>query len=335
MPFPYYSGTSSARKRERPVTLPESNFYDLIRPENYFPDVGLVHAVNVALTLGMPLLVTGEAGTGKTRLAYHIAHNLGFEEPLRFETKSTSTAKNLFYTFDTLGRFHAAQKTKGTINDIDFLTYNALGSAILKANDKKNVVDFLPKDFIHTGKQRSVVLIDEIDKAPRDFPNDLLTEIEEMCFRITEIKNIEIKAEKDMRPVIIITSNSEKHLPDPFLRRCVYYHIPFPDKDRLQDIVTKRMHNFAVDHKNIVPEALDFFWTLRSTKYNLSKKPSTAELLNWLYFLQERLDQGRLSLKKQPDTLLNTLSILVKTPQDIEKARNAINDWTELNQDEY
>src|SRR5205085_1382510 len=150
-----------------------------------------------------------------------------------FETKSTSLARELFYAYDTLGRFHAAQTGEGSQKNLDYVTYNALGVAILRANEEAAVAKWIPqgKGFVHGGRRRSVVLIDEIDKAPRDFPNDILNEVEGMYFRIPELGDALIKADETMRPVLILTSNSEKNLPDAFLRRCIYYYLPFPDRD--------------------------------------------------------------------------------------------------------
>jgi MoxR-like ATPase len=182
--------------------------------------------VNVALTLSQPLLVTGAPGTGKTGLAASIAYELDLGKPLKFETKSNSVSRELFYTYDALGRFQA-KETGLDASPIHYFTYNALGEAILRANAPEAVQRFLSKDFKHVGKQQSIVLIDEVDKAPRDFPNDLLNEIEHMYFRIPELGNVVISADPAMWPIVVITSNSEKTLPDPFLRRCIFYQFPF------------------------------------------------------------------------------------------------------------
>jgi MoxR-like ATPase len=147
-------------------------------PGDYQPDDGLVDAVNVALTLNRPLLLTGDPGTGKTQLAFSVAWQLFGRKRLkvssprveRFEAKSTSVARDLFYSFDALARFQAAS-TNGSTNNRDYITYNGLGRALLRAMPRKSVEELLPADFTHDGPTRSVVLIDEIDKAPRDFPN--------------------------------------------------------------------------------------------------------------------------------------------------------------------
>lgn len=253
-------------------------------PRNYIPDHGLVDAVNVALLLGQPLLLTGEPGTGKTQLAYSLAWQLGFaDKPLKFETKSTSTARDLFYNYDTVGRFHAAQTNQGSQENIDYIYYDALGIALLRANDEHAVRHLIPKgDFVHGGQRRSLVLIDEIDKAPRDFPNDILNEVEGMYCRIPELGNKQLAADKAFRPILILTSNSEKHLPDAFLRRCIYYNIPFPDKDSMRKIVEARLGRFVDTSLDWFSPALELFYELRDPNSGLIKKPATAELLNWL-----------------------------------------------------
>jgi MoxR-like ATPase len=216
----------------------------------YLPDAGLVDAVNVALILGKPLLLTGEPGTGKTSLAAYVASKLKRGRELRFQTKSTSIARDLFYYYDSLGHFHAAQiKEEGTrVDAAAYIKFHALGEAIIRAMEPAKVFEMLPNvkemlpDFELGAPRQSVVLIDEIDKAPRDFPNDLLHEIQDNCFEIPELGGKKFAASTDpdlqpIQPILIITSNSEKNLPDAFLRRCVYYNIPFPSEERLQDIV--------------------------------------------------------------------------------------------------
>src|ERR1041384_4238457 len=135
MSFPYYTGNPLNRRADKPAQLPGSRRARQTAPAGYIPDTGLVDAVNVALFLGQPLLLTGEPGTGKTQLAYRVAWELGFDAPLLFETKSTSTARDLFYTYDALRRFHAAHTGQGSQDNRDYLTFNAFGLAILFAND--------------------------------------------------------------------------------------------------------------------------------------------------------------------------------------------------------
>lgn len=229
----------------------------------YIADDGLVNAVNVALVLGQPMLLTGEPGTGKTQLAYSVGRELGLDVR-KFETKSTSTARDLFYTYDTLRRFHDAH-LKCEKESIEYITYNALGIAILNTQERSECMEWMPPGFEHKGPRRSVVLIDEIDKAPRDFPNDLLNEFEGMYFKIPELGmvNEHIAAKDKLRPIIFITSNSEKSLPDAFLRRCVYYDIPFPDCTRLNDIVISHLPALRAPKPVWLGDALELFDRLR------------------------------------------------------------------------
>ncbi len=210
MNFPFYFGDGTRKRSDTPANLPVSRRSQFMKPENYLADSGLVDACNVALLLGQPLLLTGEPGTGKTLFAYSLAWELGFDEPLKFETKSTSTARDLFYTYDTLKQFQDAQSRIADRSPLDYLTYNALGTAILRTREKSEIENFVPRDFVHPGKKRSIVLIDEVDKAPRDFPNDILNELEHLYFRVPELGNVEIEANPELQPIVVITSNSEK-----------------------------------------------------------------------------------------------------------------------------
>jgi len=327
MAFPYYTGAASKRSPDQPAQLPRSRRAEQTAPEGYMPDPGLVDAVNVCLLLGQPLLLTGEPGTGKTQLAYSLGWELGFGSPLMFETKSSSTARDLFYTYDTLGRFHAAQTKEGSQDSLDYLTYNALGIAILRANEESAVAQWLPRNYVHGGQQRSVVLIDEVDKAPRDFPNDILNEVENMYFKIPELGNVTVTAEDTMRPILILTSNSEKHLPEAFLRRCVYYNIPFPDRERLDQIVAARLGHYKSDGDKWVSDALDLFLKLREPNSGLNKKPATAELLGWLMYLKERDADAHDSLRQRGPLVLSSLGALMKSAEDQRAARIVIEEW--------
>ena len=189
---------------DRKQVLPDyETMIDIDNPEYYIAGEGLRNAVNVALALGQPLLVTGEPGTGKTQLAASIAHELDLPL-LKFYTKTTSTAVDLFYQYDALRRFQDVQMIKDENHpgiDIDnYITYQALGMAILLNFPPENVKKYLPEKLQDTGPTRSVVLIDEIDKAPRDLPNDLLNEIEKMEFKVKETGKT-FEAEKRFRPI--------------------------------------------------------------------------------------------------------------------------------------
>lgn len=311
---------------------------------DYVPDPNLTHAVNVALALGMPLLLTGEPGTGKTQLASVVAHDLGIYPPLKFETKSTSQSKDLFYTYDALTAF----KMKDTVDPRTFIRYQALGRAILEAfpADDPRIAALLPPEqagaYRHPGApRRSVVLIDEIDKAPRDFPNDLLNEIDRLSFRVPELMNAATPGANDgeagpspaFRPIVIITSNSEKGLPDPFLRRCIYFDIPFPKPAAMADIVAARIKAMAKDSP-MLKDALDLFYSLRREQgARLHKQPSTAELINWLQVLLHRGVKPDTSLRAQPELVRETASALIKNAADREKAFASVQAWAEARPD--
>jgi len=321
MKFPFYSGSGNRQKSELPVS-PRSQ---LLQPENYIPDAGLKDACNVALLLGQPLLLTGEPGTGKTQLAYSLAWELGLEQPLKFETKSTSIARDLFYTYDALKRFQDVQSRVDGAKFLDYITFQALGLAILRSRNPEEVRHLLPSEILHSEKMQSVVLIDEIDKAPRDFPNDLLNELELMYFRMPEFANEKIVGEPNLQPIVIITSNSEKNLPDAFLRRCIYYNIPFPEFDRLKEIVTNRL-GINTGNSPFLQAALSLFYRLRSPQIGLRKKPATSELLGWLIILQKFTRESENPLM-QRQVVFGTLSSLIKTAEDQEKAQKIVEQW--------
>jgi MoxR-like ATPase len=299
----------------------------LQRPEEYIAEPGLVDAVNVALLLGQPLLLTGDPGTGKTQLAASLAWELDLGVPLRFETKSGSVARDLFYLYDALGRFQAAQTPGGAADPRCYLTYSAFGEAILRTNDEAAVASLLPPGYVLGGKRRSVVLLDEVDKAPRDFPNDLLNEIENLRFRIPELGNVLVTADPALEPIVVVTSNSEKDLPDAFLRRCVYYNIPFPERPDLIRIVTSRLGEHAGGSSQFLDDALDLFFELRRPSSGLRKRPATAELLGWLLVLRDLLPGSDNPLGEGPRLALQTLSSLIKAAEDQDKATQVVKRW--------
>ena len=325
MSYPFYLGQGKRKSGNTWLSRPASRQRQLMKPENYIADPGLVDACNVALLLGQPLLLTGEPGTGKTVFADSLAWELGLGEPLKFETKSTSLARELFYTYDTLKCFQDAQSGVAG-KSLDYLTYHALGTAMLLTKDFSEVARFLPSDFVHPGKKSSVVLIDEVDKAPRDFPNDILNELERLYFRVPELDNVKIEADPILQPIIVITSNSEKDLPDAFLRRCIYYNIPFPDAERLREIIANRLGLFSASSSQFLSDALELFFELRAPGNGLRKKPATAELLGWMVSLQQ-LSEGAENPLAQADLVRKTLSSLVKTAGDQDKATTIVQQW--------
>ena len=281
--------------------------------ENYIVSPELRRAVQVAILLGKPLLLTGEPGTGKTQLARHIANiYLENDEKLEdrffvFNTKTTSQATDLFYRYDSLKHFQVVQTKEVKNEDIErlFIRYQALGQAI-KTN------------------KRCVVLIDEIDKAPRDLPNDILDVMEDLSFEVPEIGAIghrRIRAKSEHRPIVIMTSNSEKNLPDAFLRRCVFYHIAFPSDETLKDILKAK--TFKTQDDRLLNIVISHFHLVRNAAKR--KKPSTAEFIQWVTILENLdFDIGELSnLGKINETvredLLTSYTVLIKDKDDRSK----------------
>jgi MoxR-like ATPase len=234
--------------------------------DEYIPSEEVRAAVNTAIAVEQPLVVTGEPGTGKTRLAYSIAKRLGYGDVYEFITRSDHQAKDCLYRFEALRRLYDVQAQKADAQDARrYVTDMALGKAIRFG-------------------EPCVVLIDEIDKAPVDFPNDLLGILEDkLRFPIPETNEwVEYKAGKK-RPFILITSNEERQLPDAFLRRCVYHHIEFPKTDELRRIVEVNLRKRGVDPSGLGP-FLDVlirrFEEIRKLP-DLIKKPATSELIAW------------------------------------------------------
>jgi len=292
--------------------------------EYYLADEGLAAAVNVALLLGKPLLLTGEPGTGKTALAANLAYQLQLPPPLKFVVKSTSLAQDLFYFYNALGHYQAERMRRDNqppTNPLDYVQLNALGLAIVATYPAEDAIyqtlkACLAPDDSLSHSQRNVVLIDEIDKAPRDFPNDLLNEIEHYYFHLQEWNNRKISVQGERKPIIVITSNSEKHLPDAFMRRCVYYHIPFPEPEQLKAICLQHVTDlYHSKNEADLNEALALFTFLRQQK--LEKDPGSAELIDWLRILNTALFHEIAHPCRQDSAALRqSLTSLLKTSAD-------------------
>ena len=259
--------------------------------QNYISTEDLNVAVNAAISLEKPLLIKGEPGTGKTELARQVSDSLGLGI-IEWNIKSTTKAQQGLYEYDAVSRLRDSQ----------------LG-------DKKieNIANYIKKGKIWNAfesKERSVLLIDEIDKADIEFPNDLLQELDKMEFFVYET-NVIVKAKK--RPIVIITSNNEKELPEAFLRRCFFHYIQFPEIDTLKKIV--QVH-FPEIKKSLLEAALNRFFEVREIP-GLKKKPSTSEALDWIKLLLLE-DINPIDLKSDGKDLLPKLhGALIKNEQDI------------------
>lgn len=254
----------------------------------YLADPELVVAVNTALAVGQPLLVTGEPGTGKTMLAWSVAAELGLGSVLAFHTRSDNRARDTLFSLDNMRRFYDAQVSDARASELrNYVQWRPLGRAIRSAS-------------------RRLVLIDEIDKAPRDFPNDLLDVIDQMEFTVPELKR---RYRAKQRPVVIITSNSERQLPLPFLRRCVYHRLEFPGPGALKMILRERLGELP---EKLVDVATRRFFELRALKDELDKAPSTGELIVWMKVLTaagvsaEDLEKKRFGDLPHRGTLIKT-----------------------------
>jgi MoxR-like ATPase len=277
-------------------------------PANYRASQALADAVNTMLDLSKPLLLTGNPGTGKSQLAERIAWEFNLGPVLRFEAQSISEANDLFYRFDLVGHLAALEMYKaasrhdshGTLGEQvrdevplahRFVKLGPLGEAIVRSAPLQHrlLFDavFGPGEQAATSSARpSVVLIDEIDKASRDFPNDLLNGIERLEFRIRELGLDVMKVAETHRPIVIITSNSERDLPAPFLRRCTFFHIADPTQEELRQIIAQRF--FATpgsDGPTLPPlyrQVLEAFWSFREIhEDDLQYRPGTSELIDW------------------------------------------------------
>ncbi len=275
----------------------------------FVPSDALATAINTAICIGEPLLITGEPGTGKTQTAYYAAWKLNLPEVMHFQVKSDSNAKDLLYHFDMVRYFHDANLGRIRVSDTD---ESAEGVLIKKRYREKRVLWQAFEDAERTGIPR-VVLIDEIDKAPRDFPNDLLHELDQMEFQVLETGEL-VSVNPKLRPIVFITSNSERRLPEPFLRRCIYHHIEF-DSELLKRIITSHHDDFGNLSDGFIELAVERFLSLRSR--GLYKTPSTGELLVWLRVLAAAGNITEADLREADLSKLPYLGALLKNRQDL------------------
>ncbi len=299
-------------------------YYEPIQQKIYPYDAGdeLIEVVNLAIELGMPLLLEGEPGCGKSRLAHALVYEFNYRQesnPIKYYewiVQSTSKAEDSLYQYDYIGRLQAAQisgilsqkgagesssEQKNPATSKDWVDLQPLGKAFKQSQDKQ---------------EQSVVLIDEIDKADRDFPNDLLLAIESRRFFMKETGEL-IQANDQAFPLIIITSNQEKNLPNAFLRRCIYHYIELPNQERLRKILTER---FTDAEQEVIIKAVDRFLEVRTsqdeTKSEGEKKVSTSELIAWFKSLLKYKSEEIIA--KLNEDKLPHASVLLKSRTDLQ-----------------
>ena len=257
--------------------------------KGYVASPELMDSVNIAIALKKPLLIKGEPGTGKTMLAQSVADALG-KKLIIWNIKSTTKAQDGLYMYDTIQRLYDGQFGEGGVDDIaHYIKLGKLGEAF-------------------ESEEQVVLLIEEIDKADLEFPNDLLWELDQMEFYIHETKRT-VKAKQ--RPIVIITSNAEKELPDAFLRRCIFHYIEFPGRELMEEII--RVH-FPDVEEHLLNEAMDVFYQIRDIR-DIRKKPSTSELIDWINALQiGGIPYGQIKAR------LPFIGVVVKKDEDLEQA---------------
>ena len=266
--------------------------------DTYIASDDLQVAVNAAVTMEKPLLIKGEPGTGKTLLAYEVAKSLN-KQLFTWHIKSTTTAQQGLYEYDAVSRLRDSQLGEDKFNDIsNYIIKGKLWEAF-------------------ESDEQVVLLIDEIDKADIEFPNDLLLELDKMEFYCYETKTT-IKAKQ--RPIIVITSNNEKELPDPFLRRCFFHYIAFPEQETLNQIVEVHYPNLE---QELIDEAMAIFYDLRQVR-GIKKKPSTSELIDWIKLLTVGKINAEELRKERAAGNLPFLGAVVKNEQDLNKIQRLV-----------
>lgn len=346
-----------------------SFIYDFTdHPEGYSASTELAEAVNTAIILGKPLLLTGRPGTGKSQLAERIAWEFNLAPVLRFEAQSMSESPDLFYRYDLVAQLGDVEITRAKLTiqgsghtpdgshpmpaelkPEHFITFGPLGQAILRAAPAGNqdllAVVFQDESARTSEPRPSVVLIDEIDKASRDFPNDLLNGIERLEFRIREMHDRLVSAPRNarLRPIVIITSNSERDLPDPFLRRCVYFHIDDPDEETLRRILLARVFPerytgesgtrgesdiaFAGSTR-LYDDLLDFFVDCRERRGpEMRYQSGTSELIDWAKSLRSSGASGEGLIRDSIAGVKRAVSAVAKHRDDRRLMLQAIDDW--------
>ena len=259
---------------------------------SYVATDDLTMAVNAAVTLERPILIKGEPGTGKTQLAIEVARSLG--RPLyEWHIKSTTKAQQGLYEYDAVARLRDSQLGDDRVHDVaNYIVRGKIWEAF-------------------ESDEQPVLLIDEVDKADIEFPNDLLRELDRMEFYVYETKRL---VEARHRPIIIITSNNEKELPDAFLRRCFFHYIKFPDRETMAEIVDVHFPNLK---KDLLAEALNAFYKVRDVR-GLKKKPSTSELLDWIkLLLAEDIPPDALRSEGKSSAIPPLYGALLKNEQDV------------------
>ncbi|MCW5924717.1 MAG: MoxR family ATPase [Saprospiraceae bacterium] len=301
----------------------------------YIPSPAQQYALDAAIEMNQPLLITGEPGTGKTEMAEWALdylnqknNNTYWPEVLRFNTKTISKATDLFYTYDALSHFQAANMRGEQAASVEqFITLNAFGKAVAYSDPARTELAEKFGLVMPQTPMNSVVLIDEVDKAPRDFTNDLLDEILHYRFAIREIPGFEAQKAPGSNIVVILTSNSEKNLPDAFLRRCAFFHIEFPKGQLLRDIVELHLGKITPETKKGYDQLLTFFEKAREK--SVRKAPATAELVAWLRILGLKGYLTSNNADERRKLLEHNLLFLVKTKDDLDAVKELLKN-TEL-----